>query len=249
MAVFTAFSDESGSGNQRGSFVVGGCVADIDSWTYFSRAWQERVLNTEPAIPYLHMVEIRREAFKRQHRISDLQAEDRIRMAVEIIEATGALSTIVSHVDTGDLTDILQGKLKAHGVRLRAGVDEPDYICFLGYAYLTVRYVHHNFHDVEKVDFVVSRKGKITGQMKFFHQELKDFIQERHPELAEIVGDLASADMKEMVPLQAADMFCWHIRQRYEEGGEQRFKCWAERWTKDDLAAIATGLLKHSGDG
>ena len=126
MAVFTAFSDESGSGDDRGSFVVGGCVADVDSWSYFSTAWQERVLDARPSIPYLHMVEIRRKAFKLKYGLSDLQAEDKVRTASKIIDATGGLSNIVSHVNQADLRDVLQGRLLAQDVRLRIGVDQPD---------------------------------------------------------------------------------------------------------------------------
>ena len=60
MSVFVAAADESEAGNRRGRFFYGGFVAPMEFWiNIVAPAWEERVLNGEPAIPYLHMVDIR----------------------------------------------------------------------------------------------------------------------------------------------------------------------------------------------
>ena len=64
MAVVTAFSDESGGPNARDMFLLGGYVASVEAWGHFSSVWAEQVLNAKPTIPYVHMVELGREAFK-----------------------------------------------------------------------------------------------------------------------------------------------------------------------------------------
>ena len=48
------------------------------------------------------------------------------------------------------------------------GLNEPDYSCFLGYAFHVLDEVDKRFPDADQVDFVVSRKGKITDHIKAF---------------------------------------------------------------------------------
>src|SRR5258708_18243590 len=63
VAVFLANSDESGTGDPRGEFLVAGYVAAEDYWGSFAERWQKRVLDGPPVLPYLHMHEIRPEAW------------------------------------------------------------------------------------------------------------------------------------------------------------------------------------------
>ena len=191
----------------------------------------------------MHMIEIRRAAFKRKYGLSDLQAEDRVETAKQIVETAGGVSTISSHMDTGDLMDVLQAPLKAATVRLRIGVNEPDYFCFLGFAYITILHVQRGSPDAEKVDFVVSRKDKVTDNLKYFHSDLRRFMEERDTTLSGMIGELIPGEMENRLPLKAADMFCWNIRQRYQEGTEQKYKCFAHRWTREGLGRLAVSFL------
>jgi len=59
MAVFVGNSDESGVADLRGHYLVGGLIGCESNWPYLDRAWQERVLDGPPRIPYLHMREVR----------------------------------------------------------------------------------------------------------------------------------------------------------------------------------------------
>src|ERR1700686_3067758 len=70
MAVFVAYSDESGSGDARGQFLVGGYVASEQDWPYVAGAWQERVLDGPPRIPYLHMRECRNADWRQEVGVS-----------------------------------------------------------------------------------------------------------------------------------------------------------------------------------
>jgi hypothetical protein len=105
VAVFTAFSDESGGPNARDTFLLGGYFASVDNWGHFSSVWAEQVLNAKPTIPYVHMVELRREAFKKQYGLSDWDAMHKVRDAVRIIACTAGLSAIVTRMDRSELQE------------------------------------------------------------------------------------------------------------------------------------------------
>jgi hypothetical protein len=103
--------------------------------------------------------------------------------------------------------------LKEQGIlKPRFSLREPDYICYLGYACSLLDEVYSSFPDVERVDFVVSRKNKVTTHIQQFHDELRSVLEVRDPRLADLVGRLTPGDMAESPGLQAADLLCWHAR-------------------------------------
>jgi len=60
VAVFVAAADESDGPKQTGPFVYGGFVGPTRDWIdCFAPAWQERVLNGRPTLPFFHMGSIR----------------------------------------------------------------------------------------------------------------------------------------------------------------------------------------------
>ena len=92
MAIFVASSDESAGKNQRDTFFFGGFVGPEDDWfRFFAPAWQERVLDGPPAIPYLHMTEIRSAQWRDKYGISRLQADDRVDEAFTLIDTMPTL--------------------------------------------------------------------------------------------------------------------------------------------------------------
>jgi hypothetical protein len=87
---------------------------------------------------------------------------------------------------------------------------EPDYMCFLGYAIYLLEYVAKHHPEAEKVDFIVERKGHVTKYIQEFHAQLVPMFKFlKLPDVAELVGELIPGG-KERVPLQAADLLCWH---------------------------------------
>src|SRR5579862_4656280 len=60
MAVFVSASDETAGRGQADLFFFGGWLGPEEDWSrFFVPAWQERVLDGPPKIPYLHMTDIR----------------------------------------------------------------------------------------------------------------------------------------------------------------------------------------------
>lgn len=255
MAIFKAFSDESGVGNPRGTFLMGGFVALEKDWPDFEAAWQERVLDGPPKLPYLHMTEIRSFRWRHKHGISYNAAEERVSEAVRVIYSSGSLSAVGSHVRRDDLEETIKDSLRAAGVRFPALLNEPDYLCFLAYALFVLDQVCMRYPDVEKVDFIVSRKNKVTNRLTDFHKALKMQIG---PPLDALVGDLVPGDMDRQLPLQAADLLCWHM-QRYfaktmDRIDEGRLWCLGEssgilhEVTRKDLAQIARTFVIGDSD-
>ena len=60
MAIFLAASDETKGANAFASYHYAGWIATEPDWSqFFTTAWQERVLDGPPKIPYMHMTEMR----------------------------------------------------------------------------------------------------------------------------------------------------------------------------------------------
>jgi len=112
------------------------------------------------------------------------------------------------------LQDLVKRKLRDRGIPVSVGVDEPDYLCFLGYAEFTLGHIYKHHGNANKVNFVVSIKQKVTHRLGRFHEEMSRLIG---PPLDALVGDLIPARMEKQIPLQAADVLCWHL-QRYWSG-------------------------------
>ena len=93
----------------------------------------------------------------------------------------------------------------------------PDYLAFMSYAYAAILYCQQFRPDAEKVDFIVERNGDLTDHIKEFYAGMAIACEANdHPELISMLGSLTPAD-KDRVPLQAADVLCWHT-QRHEKG-------------------------------
>ncbi len=103
----------------------------------------------------------------------------------------------------------------------------------------------HHPH-VEKVDFVVSNKKKITHHIvNEFRDEIRNLMD---PEDREIMGEVLPGDPIDRLPLQAADLICWHQQRmlakkltKVDLGHVRRLKCPAARheWKLAGLERIA----------
>jgi hypothetical protein len=210
MAVFVSASDESSGKNQRDNFLLAGWVAPEQDWSqFFAPAWQERVLDGPPAIPYLHMTEIRSPAWRAKYGLSDLQASDRIDEAFKLIDTMQTLFPVGVPVDAGHMRDTFaETKVVASTGGNRPF--EPDYICFLAYAWVSLNYLKLFHPGADKLDFIVERNGPITRYIHEFHSHLAEALTALgSPELADLVGELIPGD-KTRAPLQAADVLCWY---------------------------------------
>lgn len=213
MAVFVSASDESDSGHHRSRFWHCGWVAPLTEWTdYFVPAWQERVLDAKPRIPFLHMTDIRDPGWRNEHGITWQEAQDKMDEAAIVIDQMGSLYPLAVHTDAGVFLDAHGKKKVMEGL---TGSKKPmrflvDHYSFHAYVYLVLHYIRAAHPDAEKVDFIVERKDGVFEKLKQFHEEFGNSLRQLgHPELAQYLGELSPAG-KDRVPVQAADMLAWH---------------------------------------
>jgi hypothetical protein len=223
MAVFVCASDESADQNPLGNFFYAGFAAPLNDWECaFAPAWNERVLNGPPQIPYLHMTEIRSPP---RHGLSERQANYRLDEASRVIRSMGSLIPVTFSVDEDEYTCILRQPFNPKPNQVAQL--EPDYICFLYFAIVQLHWIYDARPDVEKVDFWVERKKRVTHHLQDFHRSLAKTLEEIDlPQLAPLVGKMQPVG-KECIPAQAADMLGWHARNamrgRLDSDGKRRY--------------------------
>jgi hypothetical protein len=212
MAVFVSASDESDGGHHRSRFWHGGWVAPEKDWSsYFAPAWQDRVLDAKPSIKFLHMTDIRDPDWRNERGISWLQAQDKLDEAARVIDAMGSLYPIVVDTDAGAFLDA-HGKKKVmeNVAGNKAARYLVDYFCFNTYVFTVLHYIHLKHPYAEKVDFIVERKEGVFEKIKQFYESLDQGLEYiGRPELVKYLGEIIPAG-KDRVPVQAADILCWH---------------------------------------
>lgn len=99
MALFVSASDEN-TATDKSAFLLGGLIAPEEDWyRYFAPAWQERVLDGPPPIPYLHTTDIRSRKFRDEYGLSRHAADARLDEAIKVIEQLGSLRAILIDIN------------------------------------------------------------------------------------------------------------------------------------------------------
>jgi hypothetical protein len=212
MTVFVSASDENTGKTHRDRFLFAGWVGSEEDWSrFFEPAWQERVLDGPPTIPYLHMTEIRSPQWRAKYGLSRLQADDRVDEAFLLIDTMQSLFPLGVSLDAGILRDKFATARVVSSTAAGAPKPfDPDYLCFLYYAYLALAYVDSRHPEAHKLNFIVERKGHVTKYIQGFHATLAATLEALgNSSYARLVGDLIPGD-KSCAPLQAADVLCWH---------------------------------------
>jgi hypothetical protein len=231
VTIYLAALDE--TQNSKGDFTLGGFIAPTVDWAkWFQPAWQERVLDGPPSIPYLHMSEAWGEDWQTKYGVSGNQVYERIEEAARVIRSMGSLYPMTSAMIVSDFEKEFAGPLK----KLNSGeweiVKDPDYLCFIAVSLLSLQYVQQTCPDATRLDLLIEESEKTSANMELFHQHLDDVVAQ-FPELAAIRGTL-SVGQKESIPLQAADTLLWHV-QRANAG----------RLTRPELRRFARIANRH----
>jgi hypothetical protein len=257
--VFQAVSDETTTTDGLGAFFTGGFIAPVDDWVnFFTPAWDEYVLAGPPRINHFHMVDLRSKKWRERNGIDRIDAERRISEAARIIGQSGSLFFVTSKIDAG----FFKRRFATKKLLLRARTEQPaiipfqpDFIGYLGFAYVALSYVNLKYPDADRVDFVVEQKQQVTAGQRELHDTLASSLEALgRPELAKLVGGFIPGS-KERVPLQAADMGCWHVLKQ-EHGGllssevknyrpiASRFG-YAHTWSNEHLERLARSAYRN----
>lgn len=211
MAVFVSASDEN-TATDKSEFLCAGFLAPEEDWSnYFAPAWQERVLDGPPPIPYLHMTDIRSRKFRDDHGLSRVDADSRLDEAIRVIGGLGSLRAVLIDINARHFRETMSDMKFIASTGGIKDYHHPDYFCFQAYVFALLMYVEKWHPDAEKVDFIVERNGEITKHIQTFHSNMAAVLEQRgKSSLARLVGELIPGG-KDRIPLQAADVLCWHI--------------------------------------
>jgi hypothetical protein len=253
VSVYVAFSDESAIADTGGEFLVAGYVASEENWEWITRAWQERVLDGPPRLPYLHMTDIRSSAWRAENSISFNDAENRVSEAVRILYGSGGLTAMASVIKRKDITEIIHS-LYPTKKKIPLGLDEPDYACYMAYLGIMLIRVRAVSPAATLVNFVCSSKNKkITKGLNAIMDVTRAYLMDNWPERAPLLGNLIPASPQLQLPLQSADVLCWHL-QRYYSGTFDRTeesRMWyllkerdgaIHNWEREDLEVFVKAL-------
>jgi len=219
MSTYLAALDESyDAANMAGPFLVGGVVAPERDWTeYIIPAWEERVLQRSPAIPYLHMTDIYdRRGFQREHRLSGLDAQNKVHEAASILRCTGSAWLFAAEIeDVGVFRTAFTGiKVQSEGARRRRFPFGPEHPCFVGNVLNMLGRVAAKDPDASSVNFVYEASSKKIDRELDGYFRTVPAVTAGTPglsHLSTLLGQLTFRG-KECVPLQVADLLVWHHR-------------------------------------
>jgi hypothetical protein len=215
MAIFVAFSDESGTQSNH-KFYYSGLVAPESDWNnLLVPDWQKNVLDGPPSIKFLHMSADKPNGEEKE--LCRLDIERRVENAVKIISGINTICPVTIYFDEVKYAEMLPSTFQAQIGKQQATFDNtPDFLGFILYAYSVLVNIPSMYPNVERIDFVIEKKD---GKSKVSHKNEKCFFptipsylrETGRPDLADICGKLTVAG-KECIPLQAVDVWLWHLQ-------------------------------------
>ena len=176
---------------------------------------KERFLDGPPRIEIFHVVDLRSSQWREKNGITQEDAEARIDAAVDLIFRSRTIYAVHSSIDGAHFDREADGLLFRLNDHRRAPINfVKDYPSFHGYIYLVLSACSLK-PTAEKVDFIIEKKREVFPAMHDFHQGMSEsFRNYGLPRLADLIGELIPGD-KKRIPLQAADLLCWHIQRHF----------------------------------
>lgn len=200
-----AYLDDSGSEPEAPNFVLAGFLANVGQWKRFSNAWKLK-LEAEPAIDYFKMHEamsLRGEFQGMPSSLRDQKVFDLAQTAHDHIEAR---------------IDCVMPRLEfEEWVRPNAPIPEmrdPYFTCFYALV-MNVNSLHKRIglRDLS-LDFIFDEQGDVGKQAVGWWDAMKALVP---PGRRALLGNppIFRNDRK-FLPLQAADLYAWIIRDRLQ---------------------------------
>jgi hypothetical protein len=244
LVMLQAYIDDSRSqiGDQRLFFA--GYVATADEWIAFSDAW-DAALREKPAIDYFKMSEANgRGGCFRKFSVSERNKKV-FRMA-QVVKQFAAMPLHTS-ISTEDFNEIV-----------KPVAPYPMHTPYFPLCYSIIHgvaHIHQRLGIKQKCDIIFDdHPGLANRVLPLF--ELFAAEEEMWGEL--LTGPPSFRDDKEVLPLQAADLFAWHVRRRADGVSAPDYKgilqlltmdnlCFASEIDKPNLNTLADGFRSIPG--
>jgi Protein of unknown function (DUF3800) len=206
LMVFQAFIDDSSTPGRV--FVLAGHVASADTWAKFSKDWEQM-------LPYGTLNKDGRYHFKMSEMATNPERMARVQAFYRII-GDHDLTAISCAIDERDLRNAVS-RIWSLNRFINVGVF-MDTFFFVFRALVDHIHEHRNLLPMlreEKIDLIFdnqSQKNKIIGAWDLF-------VSSRHPSIQSRFGATPRfEDDNDFLPLQAADLWAWWVREWYERG-------------------------------
>jgi len=194
-------------------YVLGGYGGNVHLWTEFADAWQQILRQPDPApLTYLKA----EEAFSLRGQFEGWDKKDRderllaFARLIEQYQLT-SVEAVIRYDDFDELIKQNRGPFKAPPV---FGVT-----CIL----TALLYAMSNFPNPYEMDFFFDNDSVRQGDL----DRAYNLVHSEHKELAPYLPNRPiMRDDKRWMPLQAADLYAWHVRRDHFEGGELDTELW-----------------------
>lgn len=200
--VLQAFFDDSYGPNAEKDpcFVLAGFISTHSNWAVFGDEWKAE-LGRDPALEYFKMNEAVRSKGGQWKGLGDIERKTRLTAFVQIIQKN-ALVRVDSSTKRSDYERFIRGKIPQE-------LDNPYVLSFLQVITSIAKFQKSKKWN-EPIDFVFDQQQQFSKEMERWWGLVRSFVAQVFGN--DIVSGISFKDDKEFLPLQAADLYAWLIR-------------------------------------
>jgi hypothetical protein len=215
LMVFQVFIDDSGSEPQSPIFVLAGFIASHDNWARFSDDWQTE-LERVPKLDYFKMSEAAwlRGQFSREREWTESMRDNRVASFAAIVRKHAAIRVEA----TMRHDDFNRYMASVPAVSRSLAIDHP-YVMLFFQTILAVALFQDRFGIIEPCDFIFDEQIGFSEEVNRQWRQFKSSLDKStRSDLAKFVGSRPIFRNEiEFMPLQAADLCAWQLRNHYIE--------------------------------
>jgi Protein of unknown function (DUF3800) len=206
LMVLQAFIDDSAT--TGGVFVLAGHIASAEVWAQFAKEWDHM-------LPYSTLDKYGKYHFKMSEMTTNPERMSRVEAFYRLIENHDLIS-ISCMVDVRSMKKAI-GRIWSLNRRLNWGPYSDQFV-FTFRALIDNVHVYRDNHPMlpdGKIDFIFDNQS----QKNLILDAWDNFIESRSPDIRSRFGATPRfEDDKEFLPLQAADLWAWWVREWHEDG-------------------------------
>jgi hypothetical protein len=222
--------------NQDSIFVLGGFVATAEAWANFSRDWEE-------LLPWGTLTKDNKHHFKMSEMAASPDRMERAAAFFRVIEKH-ITAAVACKIDIRDLRRALNriwipGRQYGSATTIDWSAWSNPYVmafrCLMDQFHLRRDEMTEVFPLDEPIDFIFD----MQTEKKIIRDAWDEYLQKRNPEIRHRFGEEPRfLDDRVFLPLQAADLWAWHVREWFEDGdtnglkklSDMEFSAWQAKW-------------------
>ena len=214
-----AYIDDSGDMVRGPIFVLGGLMAPINHWRSFEADWMSELART-PKLEYFKAAEANgmRDQFALRHGWTTDLRNQKVDKLCAIIRKWAVARLHVSI----DVEDFKQFSREARGPNTH-NAQKPYWTAFWGILTMIREIQLSGSEPPNGVEFIFDQQGKIGDEAQsslnqIYHEMINTHIPNSAIQYRDIIKSSPTfRDDKEVVPLQAADLYAWSIRRSWQK--------------------------------